>query len=332
MAGQNELAPNSATNHQGRLSYVSDDLLGKTVTGPIFEKAKENSILLQLGETVPVTYGETVIPVSGQEPEAGQVGVGKTNAQREGYAKPLSGFGWDSRSLRPIKLAVIVTASEEFARTDPQGMFSDLRPKLGRAIARACDLAVFHGKSPLTGGALAGIDAADVLVNTTNGVNVDPATDNVLTKLMAGYDMVAADHEFTKWAVDPRYKTALAAASRGVDQNGNLLNPSGVNLGATQGDVLGLPAYYGRAVGGDLGAATDSGVRVFGGDFSQLRYGFADEIRFKISDQATLTDANGQTVSLWQTNQVAVLCEVTFGWIVGDLDAFVKFGPAVVAP
>src|SRR5690349_20299395 len=114
MAGQNELAPNSATNHQGRLSYVSDDLLGKTVTGPIFEKAQESSLLLRMGQTIPVTYGETVIPVSGQEPEAGQVGTGKTNADREGARKPISGFGWDSRSLRPIKLAVIVTASEEF--------------------------------------------------------------------------------------------------------------------------------------------------------------------------------------------------------------------------
>jgi hypothetical protein len=29
-------------------------------------------------------------------------------------------------------------------------------------------------------------------------------------------------------------------------------------------------------------------------------------------------------VNLWQTNQVAVMVEATFGWIVGDLDAFSK--------
>jgi capsid protein len=326
-AFENEIAPNSATNHQGRLAYLSDDLLGKEVTGPIFEKAQEESLLLRLGGTVKVTYGETVIPVSGQEPEAGQVGVGKTNAQREGYAKPTSGFGWNSKSLRPIKLAVIVTASEEFARTDPQGMFTDLQPRLSRAIARACDLAVFHGKSPLTGGALAGIDAADVLANTTNYVEVNPATDDVVTKLLAGYDMVAADHEFNAFAVDPRYRTTLAAAMRSTDVNGNQTNPGAVNLAATSGELLGLRAEYGRAVGGDLGAATDSTIRAFGGDFTQLKYGFADEIRFKLTDQATLVDADGDVISLWQTNQVAVLCEVTFGWIVGDLDAFVKYGP-----
>jgi len=28
---------------------------------------------------------------------------------------------------------------------------------------------------------------------------------------------------------------------------------------------------------------------------------------------------------MWQTNQIAILIEVTFGWVLGSTDAFVKY-------
>jgi len=62
---------------------------------------------------------------------------------------------------------------------------------------------------------------------------------------------------------------------------------------------------------------------MIGGEFQQLAWGFADNIRYKISDQVTLTDGTN-TISMWQTNQVALLVECTFGWVVNDLDAFAK--------
>lgn len=326
MATLNELSPNTSDNHQGRLAHVPADLLPKNLVGPIFDKAQENSLVLRMGQQIAVSYGETVIPTTTKRPEVGQVGNGTTNEQREGGVKPLSGTAWDTRSFSPIKLATIVTVSEEFARTNPQGLYTQVQSDLAYAIGRGIDLAVFHGKQPLNGAALAGIDTNNVLANTANAVNfaADPAT-SIYDDLITGYDLVADQHEFSAWAVDPRFRGTLVKAGAVRDVNGNLADPRGVNLAAQTGDVLGFRAEYGRAVGGDLGAAADSGIRVLGGDFSQLRYGYADQIRVKVTDQATLTDGNGQTVSLWQTNQVAILIEVTFGWIVGDLDAFVKF-------
>lgn len=326
MAMQNELAPNTTERHQGRLAYLEDDFVPKAITGEIFAKAQENSLALRVAESIEVTYGETVIPVTTTEPEAGQVGVGTANSQREGYRKPLSGVAWASKSFSPIKIATIVTASDEFARVNPQNRFNSLRDKMSRAIGRAIDLAVFHGIQPIDGNPYQGIDADNVLVNTTNSVTIAP-TDDVVTKLLEGYDMVSTDFEFNGWATDPRYRSRLAAAMRSTDDDGNVLNPGQINLGARSSELLGLRNEYGRAVGGDLGAADDSGVRVFGGDWSQLKLGYAEQIRFKVSDQATLTDGTN-TVNLWQTNQIAILCEVTFGWIVGDLEAFVKFAPS----
>ncbi|WP_078344713.1 phage major capsid protein [Mycobacteroides chelonae] len=325
MATLNELAPSAVDNHQGRLAHVPSNLLPKTLVGPIFDQAQESSLVLRMGKKIPVTYGETVIPTTTKRPEVGQVGNGTSNEDREGGVKPLSGTAWDTKAFSPIKLATIVTASEEFARTNPQGLFTQMQEDLAYAIGRGMDLAVFHGKEPLSGGALRGIDPKNVIATTPNTMSLASVTsDTLLDTLMDGYDKVSSKFEFNGWAVDGRYRTKLVKGTAPRDSNGNT-DPNGINLSATVGDLLGLPAIYGRAVGGDLGAATDSGIRVIGGDFSQLRYGFADEIRYKFTDNATLVDADGKSVSLWQTNQVAILIEVTFGWILGDQNAFVSF-------
>ncbi|AEL20114.1 major capsid protein [Mycobacterium phage RidgeCB] len=330
MATLNELAPNTAgSNHQGRLAHVPSDLLPKEIVGPIFDKAQESSLVLRLGENIPISYGETIIPTTVKRPEVGQVGVGTSNEQREGGTKPLSGTAWDTRSVSPIKLATIVTVSEEFARMNPAGLYTKLQADLAYAIGRGIDLAVFHGKSPLTGSSLQGIDTDNVIANTTNVDYLQTGTTPLLDRFLDGYDLVSAntDVDFNGWAADPRYRARLLRSQAYRDANGNV-DPTRINLAAATGDLLGLPVQFGKAVGGDLGAATDSKVRVVGGDFSQLKYGFADEIRVKMSDTATLTDNTSptpQTVSMWQTNQIAILIEVTFGWLLGDKQAFIKF-------
>lgn len=341
---QNELSPATVDNtgpHQLRLGHVPADFAPKAVVGEIFKKTQELALLPRLGaEQIEVVYGQTVIPITVTEPQAGQVGVGTANNQREGYAKPLSGVAWSSRTFSPIKLAVIVTASEEMARANPLNLFGSIKGKLSEAIARAMDLAVFHGRNALSGAALAGIDAGNVLANTTNVVShVLPSLDdndegtNLITDLLAAYDLIGEDFDPERWVFDPRYRTALAAAQRGTDLNGNVLNPGAINLAAQESDVLGLPANFHRAAPGRIGnyAGPTPPVRAFLGDFKQLKWGLADAIQFKVSDQATLTDGAGNTVNLWQTNQVAVMCEVTFGWVVGDLDAFAKVTETVAA-
>ena len=52
-----------------------------------------------------------------------------------------------------------------------------------------------------------------------------------------------------------------------------------------------------------------------------MLYGYADGVRVKVTDTGVITSADGTQINLWQTNQVAVLIEVTFGWWV-DPDAF----------
>jgi hypothetical protein len=331
MAYTSELAPNSSDNHQGRLAWTPTDLLPPIVTGPIFDQAQEHSLVMKLGRSIPVQYGETVIPTTTKRPEVGQVGSGTSNAQREGGVKPLSGTAWDTKSFSPIKLATIVTVSEEFATRNPMGLYTQIQSDLAYAIGRGIDLAVIHGKSPLTGGALSGIDSSNIIANTANALNLEDG--QLYNGLLDGYDLVNQNYhsEFSGWAVDPRFRTKMLRESIVTafgTPNAPAVNVSGaaaVDLSTTTSQVLGLTAHYGRGVGGDLGAATDSGIRVIGGDFSQLAYGFADQVSVRTTRDATLVDGNNQSVSLFQTNQIAILIEVTFGWVLGHQDAFVKF-------
>lgn len=310
---------------QGYLNRLPANMLPKTVVGDIFSKAKDQSILMSLGKQIPVSINETVITAPGPDPEAGQVG-GTTLASREGALKPLTGIDWGTeKSFMPIKLAVIVTVSEEFARENVEGMYSELAGKLSGAIARGADLAVFHGRSALTGAALVGIENNGFLSKTTNEVVLNMAAGanpSLAEQIITGYDLVVEDEEkgydFTGFAAVPRLRSKLAVAR---DANGDrILGGGPVSLAAAQSDLLGLPLTYGRIVGGKVGASTRTNVQIIGGDFSQLAYGFADQIKVKVTDTATVGG-----VSMWQTNQIAILAEATFGWYVNDTDAFVKY-------
>src|SRR5690606_9169266 len=238
----------------------------------------------------------------------------------------------EEKSFSPIKLAVIVTVSEEFARENIDGLYTELATQLPRAIARAADLAVFYNKSALSGGDLVGTGNNGSIVNgaTRNGNTVLPheveldlsrnADPDLVDQLIEGYKLVTEDdyYDFTNWAALPSMRAELVSKR---DANGNPVFVPGafpgsgaeINLNASMGSILGVPVTFNKVVGGKIGAAPKSDVKLIGGDFSQLVWGYADQIRFKVSDQATVGN-----VSMWQTNQIAVLCEATFGWYVND--------------
>lgn len=313
-------------------------MLPKEITGDIFAKVAEDASLLSLGQQIRVSMGENVIRYGGTDPEAGQVGVGTAFDQREGYAKPISGFAFgEEKSFSPIKLATIVTVSDEFVTVNPEGLYSELAPKLSAAVGRAAELAAFHNRSALTGGALVGTAANGSVVGSIPAAHIltlDLAQ-NIVDQILAGYDLVVEDEDknfdFTGFAAHPQFRSKLAQAR---DREGNLaFTANGGSLGLTQGPVslraslgelLGLPVAFGRAVSGKIGNYTGTDVRLIGGDFSQFAYGFADGIKLKVSDQAVV-----RGVSMWETNQVAILAECTFGWYVNDPNAFVAWNRVV---
>lgn len=322
MAFQNEVSPNREDRHQGRLAYLSDELMPKETTGLLWEKAQEASLVLRLGRQVPVGYGETIIPIQSVEPEVGQVGVGTRPQDREGYRKPVSGIAWDSTSFAPIKLATIVTASEEFARANVNGMWSGVATQMAAAVGRGIDLAVFHGKRPDNGDALLGISTNGYVNLAPNPINYPTTSDTLDIDLTNAWaTLVNRGYNPNAWAVDQRFVPPVLTAR---DGNGNLIFQGALNLAQQSlGSLAGLPVESGRAVSGTIGRGTDSGTRAVLGDWTRLIYGYADQVRMKATDTGVIDSADGTRVNLWQTNQVAVLIETTFGWLV-DPNAFVR--------
>lgn len=332
------VVPHVGPGVQGHLNLMTDpELLPKELVGDIFSKVKQQSILFSLGQQIPVSLGETTVFVPGEKPAAGQVG-GTTLASREGAEKPVAGLRYGTRtSFSPIKLAVIITASREYALTNPDAMWTKLSADLPAAVARAADLAVVHGKDALRGTALNGIATNGYINETANRVTLDlasTASPDLIDQLIAGWKLVVADdtkdYDFTNWAYAPELVPDIVSLrnSDGTPVFFPASVPSTgseINLNAGVGRLLGVPAQAHRVVHGKVDQAPKTNVRILGGDFSQLAYGYADQISFRVTDTASLSDGAGGTINLWQTNQVAVLCEATFGWLVNDPDAFVAF-------
>ena len=67
------------------------------------------------------------------------------------------------------------------------------------------------------------------------------------------------------------------------------------------------------------------------GDFSQIIWGQVGGLSWDVTDQATL-NIDGQLVSLWQRNLVAVRVEAEYAALVNQPDAFVKLTNGVLTP
>lgn len=293
------------------LADLPSEGLPRELVTLINKAAQDQSVVARLaGDPIPMGDGETSFLFSTAEPEVQPVAEAKE--------KPVSELGYGIRSITPQKFATIVTVSEEFARADIDGVYDRIVSQLAAAAARGLDLAVLHGRNAATGESF-NVGNSGFVANTTNEVELGTNEDTT-ADLLAGYEMVAAgEHDFDGFAFDPQFRPVLITAR---DAAGNPTYQSSINLAAGMDTLFGLPVAYGRTVSGRSrnALATDTGIRGIGGDWSQVRYGFADRIRIKASDTATVDG-----VSMFQTNQIALLVEFTMGWIVLDEDAFVKY-------
>ena len=234
--------------------------------------------------------------------------------------KPVTSFGLSSKILRPIKVAAIITWSEELAKADKLGLEGIIQQQLAGAITRAFDLAVLHGKST-NGQAIPGVEFVNQTTKRVELGTTAQTKGGISGDLIAGIKAVQdarLGYRVNGLAADDSLRLELMGST---DTNGRPIYQSSLDLTDSMGKVFGLPTAYGDAVSGQVGTNADTKVRALGGDWSQLVYGFANEITFKYSNEASITDGT-TTTSLFQTNQEALLCEASFGWAIADTNAF----------
>lgn len=272
----------------------------------IMANAFQGSVVGQLTPSEPLILGDNVIPVYNGGIEAGVVG--------EGEAKPVSEPSMSSKVIQPVKLATIVVVSDEAVRLNPGRMLDFVQADLQNAITRAVDLLTLHGRSAKTGAVVSGID----YVNQTTNRVVSDGVGGFGGEILAAYDAAAAGGDDPDgFAFDSLVRSKVAIAAQQTDG----ANPLVPNLNQAASTVAGLPAAYGRAVSGRIGASEDTGVLGFAGDWSQVRWGFAENISIQTSRDATVVDG-ANTYHLWQQNLRGLLVEAQVGMTVLDPSAF----------
>lgn len=302
---------------------VPSQLLPRTLTSNIFDKATELSAIMRLGRQVPLSLAaETTIPFLGDVPEAQWI--------NEGQRKPLANTNVSVKQMSGKKVAVMIAASEEMVRTNPAGLWTQLQQDLPTALARAFDFAAIHGTT--VSGAPGPFGLTNHLTATSNYVKLGTnlaAAGGTYADLVNAYALVAdGDYDFDGWLADPRLRPSLLLS---VDANGRPIWVDNVASAspALNSSLIGFPVAQTKGVSGKVNrqaGTSDSKIRAIGGDFSQCVWGQGMDITIKSSDTASFVDSNGVVHSAFQENLVLVLAEAYFGFFVNDNDAFVVVG------
>lgn len=294
--------------------------LPDTYADTILQKAFETSLVGRLTPSRPIPLGTTVIPVYEGGIEAGPVA--------EGGTKPVGAPSMSSKTLAPQKFACIVIVSEEMAQADPLGMLDYVEQDITGSIARAIDLAIFHGRSAISGD----VQAGWTYINETTvreTIPLDADGTELGTTLLAGATALGSGdpgYDLTGFAFDPRFRFQLVGARDAFDRP---VFQQSVNLASGIDNVFGIPAAYGRAVPGLIGASADTNVKGVGGDWSKLVWGYAKSLTIKRSTEAVIPDG-ADLHYLWAENKMALLVEAIVGWTVLDPNAFVAYDQALV--
>ena len=288
-------------------------------SAPIFNEAERQSAFQRLFRRVPLGINGQTIPVVTSKPTA--------RWTNEGERKHATDMGLGLLEMEPEKLTAIAVMSAEVVRANPGGINELVRPALAGAFATAFDYAVGYG---LGGDGTGSGPFAKNLAQTTKSVTLGSTTqDNggVHGDFVAAMRLLVNDgRKLTGWAVGDSIEPDLWGA---VDGNGR---PLYVDLPtddtsqaiARPGRLLNRPSYMGEGV--------ENGDTVgFGGDFTKGAWGAIGGISYRISREAAIT-INGELVSAFENNLVAVLAEAEYGFVLADEEAFAKIEREAVTP
>ena len=275
-----------------------------------FDEARRKSAVQQLVRQVPLGINGQEIPVTTSKPTAGWVA--------EGGKKPTTAGGKTLKTIAPKKLAAISVVSAEVVRANPGGYIEDLRADIAEAFAVAFDAAALHGTDTPFG-------ANNYIAATSKLVSLGTATvanGGIFADVNSALSLLVNDGKRmtgSAWdsIAEPAFNGAVDAIGRPL-----FIDSPTTDASATfrDGRLLGRPSYIGEGVGGN-------DLVGFAGDWSKAVWGVVGGITYDVSTEATVT-LDGELVSLWEHNLVAVRAEAEYGWLVNDVDAFVKFDEA----
>lgn len=277
--------------------------LPEAVTEQVFDFAQKESIITKLATPTTLSLGKNT-----SFEFTGGIEVGKVDEMGK---KPVSSPGFESVSLTPFKVATIVPVTTEALMTDRVGVYEKIKREMGLAVARYLDTLVFHGKDRSTGNEIVGQKS----IIGGNSAKIE----------VSGNDYKAA----TLAAI------GAASAKRGGRPNGVAIDSSAhfgllsainetqfglPNLGGDVVNVAGLPGHVSNTVSW-INGDTYTNDKMIVGDWRQVIYGFASDIQWAVSDEASITIGD-QVLSAFEHNLKLIRVETFLGATVVDASAF----------
>lgn len=266
----------------------------------VYSAAQEESIVTRLIPNDPMPVGKQTYSIFRGGIEVGPVA--------EGTSKPVSLPTFGKVTVSPIKVATIVPVSDEQARTDPAGAMALIQAELGRAIGRGIDALVLHGRSSLDG---AKYNARTGLTDGTTK-RIELVGNDYKTAIEAAYAAASTDWDPTQWIFDSGSKIAVAKAVH--DKEFGI-----ANLAVRELDVAGLPTTFSRKL--SKVQNVDTKVRGLVGDFSQVHWGFSDDVSITRTTEGSATHG-GVTYNAFQDNLILHRVEAEISFVVLDPEAF----------
>ena len=108
-----------------------------------------------------------------------------------------------------------------------------------------------------------------------------------------------------------------------LDADGRPLFTANAQQDGSIGSLLGRPIYKTSSVYKARGGSGTTETLGFAGDWGSARWGTVEGIKVSATDQATI-NKGGTQLNLFQRNMFALRVEVEFGFIVRDVNRFVR--------
>lgn len=265
--------------------------LPNEVSKEIQNLTQQHSQIQQMVQQVPLSGNGTSQRVLAKAPEASWV--------EEAGVKPVSEMSLDTKIMTPYKITSLITVSEE-ALEDDDMLYEALVNELPKSLGKGFDKKILTGATPGSG--------FDVLSDVTE-VKVGATKDAFYKATTSALRSVhGAKGDINGWLLNSFKEADILDV---MDNNGRPLYIDNVATQGAVGQILGRAAYKSQDM--------DDKTVLIGGDWSSARWGTVSGIDLKVSTDATIGG-----VSMFQTNQVAILAEQRVAFVVADKAKFVK--------
>jgi HK97 family phage major capsid protein len=282
-------------------------LLPPAVSQEIWKNMQHASVVQQMVPRIQIPAGGLDIPIITGDPTPEWVG--------ETDEKPVSRPTLGTKYLKAYKMAVIVPFSNEFRR-DLSTLYSALVERLPLTLARKFDRTVLgFESSPGTGfDTLAGVPTASL----TSGSVYDGYV-SALEAVATGTEDGSADVE--RWVLSSQAEIAALGAKDLQDRP--IFIDSVTAQGSVSREILARPVSKTPHVYHPGTAGSAPATLGFGGQWSSAMWGFVEDLRVDVSEEATINDG-GTQLNLWQRNMFATRVEFEIGFALRDENRFVR--------